>query len=323
MNADLGKERFSDEEITEYREQVRRIRDEEELSWSDITQQSGIPPSTMSSWTDDKYPGDNCNIAQKVKLWLQSREEKAELISGLQTDPGFAHTGTAKTILNRLKFAQALGDFAVIGGVPGIGKTSAVIQYAATRPRVFVATMSPATRGVGTMLVEVLRSFGEKEPKGTPATLAYRVIELVGRGRGALIVIDEAQNLTEQAIEQLRAIHDETGTGLALVGNEEVYTRLDGVGSKACFAQVASRVGIRFTQRGVKSGDVETICDGYDITDKACLNYLHKVAAKPGALRNVSKTIVLASLLANGNGDAIRFSHLKDAWAQRGQRAAN
>jgi len=322
MNADLGKASFSDEEMEQMRTEVLLIRDEEGLSWNDIKNESGIPVATMSTWTSGKYEGDNDNVAGRVKLWFDSRNEKAELVSSVQDDPKFQLTASAKTIINRLKFAQALGDFAVIGGVPGIGKTSSIIQYSATRPRVYVSTVSPASRGVQTMLIELLRDMGEKEPRGTPAALSQRVIEKLGTAGGALIIIDESHFLTEQSIEQLRSIHDKTGVGLALVGNEEIYTRLDGIGSKACFAQIASRIGIRHSQHKTLPEDVEILATAWGITDQASLSFLQKLAAKPGGLRNVAKTVKLARITACGADEQVKFTHIKDAWAQRGQSAA-
>lgn len=53
------------------------------------------------------------------------------------------------------------------------------------------------------------------------------------KGTQGLLIVDEAQHLSAGAIDQLRAVHDRAEVGLALLGNEEVWSRIDGGGRKA------------------------------------------------------------------------------------------
>ncbi len=323
MNADLGKSDFTEEEMSLLREEVKRIRAEEELSWNDIKQEAGIPTSTMSSWVSDKYEGDNPKVAQKVKLWLDAREEQAAMQSALPADLGFQHTQTAGEIITRLNFAQTCGDFALIAGGPGIGKTAAIYQYQKTRPRVTVATMAPSTKSIVSMLSCVVDAMDGALLSSSTTKLAIRLRKSIGDGAGALLIIDEAQQLSELAIEELRAIHDETGIGLALVGNEEIYTRLDGAARQAVFAQVTSRIGVKFKRNRPTKKDVDLMIDALGYENASSRKFLHKIATKPGALRGVKKCVQLATIIANGENRKVEFPDLKAAWAQLGQDAVS
>ncbi len=318
MNVDLGQSDFTEEEMTLLRDEVKRIRNEEKLSWADINHQSGIAKSTLSSWTDDKYAGDNASVAQKVRLWLDARDEQAEMQELMPAAPIFLHTQTAESILSRLRFAQILGDFALISGGPGLGKTSAIKQYAASRPRVTVATMAPTTKSINSMLSCVVDALDGALLTSSTTKLGYRVRRSIGDGKGALLIIDEAQQLSELAIEELRAIHDQTGIGLALVGNTEVYTRLDGAARQANFAQVTSRIGVKFNQNRPTKKDVEIILDGMGIENKNSRQFLHLVAQKPGALRAVYKCVNVARIIANGQGRVMEYRDLKSGWSSLG-----
>jgi DNA transposition AAA+ family ATPase len=318
MNADLGKSDFSEEEMDHLRDEVKRIRAEEKLSWGDINHQSNIAKSTLSSWTDDKYAGDNEAIAQKVQLWLDARDEQAEMQELMPAEPVFMPTQTAKSILSRLKYAQILGDFALISGGPGLGKTSAIKQYAASRPRVTVATMAPTTKSINAMLSCIVDAMDGSLLASSTTKLGHRVRKSIGDGKGALLIIDEAQQLSELAIEELRAIHDQTGIGLALVGNAEIYTRLDGAARQANFAQVTSRIGVKFNQNRPTRKDVEIILDGMGVDNKPSRQFLHKVAQKPGALRAVCKCVNVARIIANGQGREMEYRDLKSGWASLG-----
>jgi len=58
-----------------------------------------------------------------------------------------------------------------------------------------------------------------------------------------LLIVDEAQHLPVSGLDAVRSIHDATGCGLALLGNESVYARITGGARQAHFAQLFSRVG--------------------------------------------------------------------------------
>ena len=68
------------------------------------------------------------------------------------------------------------------------------------------------------------------------------------KGTDKVIIIDEAQNLRFDALEELRSLSDpddltgESGTGICLIGNSEVYSRMLGK-QEAQFAQQFSGCG--------------------------------------------------------------------------------
>jgi hypothetical protein len=111
----------------------------------------------------------------------------------------------------------------------------------------------------------------------------------------------------------MRTIHDLTGIGVALVGNETVYTRLEGHGRQAQFAQLYSRVGMRISKNKVRRDDVNILLNGWNIMGEAERGLLFEIARKPGGLRGMTKTIRLAFLSSGGdvNADNIRKAYEK------------
>lgn len=316
MNADLGKDNFTDAELQALRAKVQEIKNAEDLSWSQLATESGIAKSTISAFGEGSYSGNNNKVANEVQRWLNAREEQRKERARLPDIPAFLETPTAERITNLLRWAQTAQDLVVIAGAPGIGKTATAIQYSAITPRCWHAAMAPSTRGVNTALVEILDAMGEHDAKGTPQALSRRVAHRV-KDSGALIIIDESQHLSEQAIEELRAIHDRTGVGIVFMGNEEIYSRINGTGRKAAFAQVTSRVGMRLNQPRAKEGDTRIIAEAWGVAAKSdAMAFLIQIARKPGGLRGVTKTLRLATMLANGEGDTRSLGHLKEAWSQ-------
>jgi DNA transposition AAA+ family ATPase len=292
-----------------------KVKADFKLSWSRLASLSGIPKGTISNYGTGNYDGDLDRVGAEVKKWLDTRGERAATQALLPAAPGFVETATAKRILSLLSFAQSAPDIVVAAGGAGIGKTEAVRQYRRTHPNVHIATMRPTTSGVHTMLGEVATVMCVEE---RAAARLSRAIGVKVQGAGALLVIDEAQHLVPAALDELRALHDNWGLGIALVGNETVYSRLEGQGRVASLAQLYSRVGMRFTQGKPTADDVRALIEGWGIDDAAIAKTLAAVAAKPGALRGMGKTIKLAVMLAAGDDVPLADRHVRDAWRQLG-----
>ena len=92
-----------------------------------------------------------------------------------------------------------------------------------------------------------------------------------------MIIIDEAQHLTVRALNHIRCLADESGIGICLIGNEDVYSKLKGTG-KADFAQLFSRIGMRepVSINNIKREDVQRVFQDADLPDDAVdLSLIH------------------------------------------------
>jgi hypothetical protein len=117
-----------------------------------------------------------------------------------------------------------------------------------------------------------LRTTHEAEPNIIAA--------LRGTGRG--IIIDEAHQLTPDALELLRDIHDKAGVPIVLPGTVKLQDQVNDQGFY--FAQLSSRIAIK-----------------YDMTDDVEL-LLTKLSHIPGwgGLRLCSKVVQVAASLSQG-----------------------
>jgi len=313
MNADLGKTTFSPEEIDDLRERLKSHKDRLGLSWADLAKITGVTSGTLSAWVPGTYnKGEihkNMDVPTRIHRFFQSVAEKAALEATMPSEPDFQMTVSASRMIKVLQLSH-MGDMGLISSPPGVGKTAAVKQYAATRANVFVVTVSPATRGVPYVLLAVLAAMGEAGAKGTPQGLSSRVRARV-RDAGALIIVDEAQHLSSQALEELRSIHDETECGIVLVGDETLITVLKK------FPQLYSRLGIRHSQPRPTTEDISTLAEAWGVPRGAELSYLMEIGRRAGGLRTITKTLRLAVRGAMAGGAPMEVADLKDAFAQR------
>jgi DNA transposition AAA+ family ATPase len=172
---------------------------------------------------------------------------------------------TTKEYLRFVEFCDACEQHRYIGlcyGVPGVGKThsalrstqwSLIQQWAAhtddkARAELAVATVqqcravfytAPVSNTPGRVWQQILASQHALDTAVRGATQLLGQTSLTGRTQQhtRIIVVDEADRLTTNSLEQLRDIYDQTGIGLVLIGMPGLEKRL------ARYAQLYSRVG--------------------------------------------------------------------------------
>ncbi len=292
------------------RAELAAYQEAEGLSQAALAQRLGVAEGTLSGWRRRNYRGDNAQVAANVRRGLDSLKSRARTAAGLPHDIGYQETPTSRRMVEILTFAQVAPTIGVIAAGAGAGKTTTARYYAATNSNVWHVTAEPCTATTYPMLGLVAEAMNLSERVQTRLS---RAISAYVRDKGGLIVVDEAQHLNTPALDQLRSIHDAAGVGLALLGNEQVYARLDGGGRKAAFAQLFSRVGMALTQAGPRERDIQALVAAWGIEDAEERRFLKAVAEKPGALRAMSFVLRLGTMLAGGP-EARTITHLREAY---------
>lgn len=287
------------------------------LAQSTVAREAGFSGSALSQWLQGKYAANPAELDAKLSRWLDTYERRKRERARLPAAPDYVETPTSGKVLDALAYAQIAGDIAVVYGGAGLGKTKASTAYQERNPCVWIATMTPATASIATALEEIADALRLPEATGGAARLQRAIVKRL-RGTGGLLIIDDAQNLSVAALDELRSLHDASGVGLALVGNETVYTRLTGGTRAAYLDRLYSRIGKRVRLVRSIKGDVDALADAWGVTERDTLALLADIAGKPGALRGVTKCLRLGALLAAGAGDALSVRHLRAAWTDLG-----
>lgn len=317
MPSDTGERVLTEQQISDVRERCTALLTSVGIGRPEAAREAGIAYATFSAWLTGTYSGRNDRVTEQVLRWMEAREQREATRSALPEAPRFIATPTAEAITAVLLHARAAADMVVVSGPPGIGKTSAACAFARRTPNVWKFVANPLLRSPRAAMEELARMAGIMNERGM-ANL-HRAIVTRMRGTGGMIIVDEANHLSSEALDQLRSVHDEAEVGLALLGNAIVFSRLEGGGSRqAEFAQLFSRVGMRLTNlkdhRARLPGDIDAILNAWEITDPAARKMLHAVGRKPGALRNLRKTIPLAHMLAGAERQPMAARHVTMAW---------
>ncbi|EMH4029424.1 AAA family ATPase [Serratia marcescens] len=298
------------EKIADVRAKVRTIVESSDVTYAAVAREVGISTSVISQFIKGEYRGDNNGVAAKISVWLDNRNRRT---NDMPVAPDFIPTRTVKQIWDALQYAQLAQCITVIYGNSGVGKTRALQQFAADRPNVWLITVSPSRSSLSECLYELALELGIGDAPRRSGQLG-RAIRRKLRGTNGVVLVDEADHLDYSVLEELRILQEETGVGLALIGNHQVYGKLTGGNSRNMdFARLFSRIAKKVSILKTKKADVEAIADAWGLNGKAERDLIHALADKPGALRTISHTLRLASMFARGSNEAMSEKHIRAA----------
>ena len=230
----MSEERLKEMTVEEAVEALKEYKEKTGLSQAKIAKKMNVSEGTISGFLSGTYKAME-SIVPKVQQLIRI-EVKKEITP---KEPSFKLTTVSNTVLNLINYCHVSGKIGIAYGDAGIGKTMAVKEYKKDHPdTATVITISPCfatMTGVNELLADELH-VTEKVSRKIQKEVVNKL-----RGSNKVVIIDEAQHLTVRVINHLRCIADESGVGMAFVGNEEIYIKMRGSG-QAAYAQLYSRI---------------------------------------------------------------------------------
>ncbi|OUI99552.1 AAA family ATPase [Acetobacter cibinongensis] len=311
--AQMGDERANSASET-LRTRVRAQIEGDALSLKAAAQQADVGYSTLSSWLNGNYNGNHEQVESKINRWLESCRTSTHVRNAMPREPGFLETPSAQTWLSVFEYAQGGPDIGLITGNAGVGKTMSAEEYQKNTPNVWLMTADSSMRSPTAILRELTELLDANEKRG-PRMMAALIQRV--RGTRGLIIVDEAQNLTTEAIDLLRTIFDRGRIGLVFMGNEPLKGRIEGMGRQSSHAQIFSRVGMRKNRLNPLVKDVMPVLDAWGITDSNLRKMGRWIAMQAGGLRTLNKTLRYAFMLVRSESrEVLEERDLKKSWKE-------
>ena len=312
--------RHSQADVELWRKLITRVIDAATANgWgkADVGKRAGLKDSTWSQYHNGNYLGVLAGLNEQVSNWLERLEESASIAASAPVSPSFVNTTVGSDIYNVLLFTQITSGFTAITLPSGSGKTFAASHFCSTRPHAWMATISPNTKTVHGMLLELAAALDVQT--NNPARYVRAIGDKIKRmGDGTVLIIDEAQNLVPDAINQIRHFVDIYKCGVTLLGNEDTaISFVKDKGSVASRAQVATRFDRRLKTTRDPMTDAEMLINAWRVENEDCVAFLQNIATKPGALRNIDRTLKYAMMNALGAGEELSLKYLVSAWRNR------
>ncbi|WP_354624869.1 AAA family ATPase [Psychromonas sp. MME2] len=303
------------------RESINTLINSSSYTQAQISRETSIGKTRLSQFLSNSYTGDNAPIISTLSQWLELHTNKQSV---MPSAPDFVKTTTAKQVISTLRYAQASrGDgMSVVMGAPGVGKSAAAKYYADNAPNCWLVVASPSLSSLVGFFYELAMELGIDNPPRRANSLCH-VIRHRLEGTNGLIVIDEADHLQLEVIEELRVMQQKVGVGLALVGNPTVYGKMVGDSRKVDLSRLESRIAKRLSIPKVKQSDITSIATAWGLTSDVELDLINNIAGKRGQLRKLSHTLRLASMIAQGSNQRMNESHIRSAFNDLKQEGAD
>jgi DNA transposition AAA+ family ATPase len=297
---------------------LKRHKDEKSLSWTSLGQRMGVPPGTVSGYTAPSFAGNREKAAKIIYAYKQKVEsQQAQSAIALEKIP-FVETKTARRLMFLMEWAHG-GRMTAAAMGPGTSKTETAAHYKASMGEtVWHVEFSQSDKTVSAMIAAVMKVMGLSSPTGWVSQRSSQVKEYV-RHRNGLLIADEANHLSFEAMEEMRAWHDQTGLGVFWGGNEELVTRVRGGVKNHAYARLNSRIAHFHIQDTPLEEDILAFLDANRIDDPAMIRPLLEVGLSPahGGLREIRQVLESANIAAIGADSVCSAEHIKQAISSR------
>jgi len=207
-------------------EQVRRRalkhhEDNPSSTQTEVSKKINKSVSTYSYFLSGAYTGDIEKVANAVERYLNLNDQ--QYLAGAQ--PLFVETSIASNIEKALLAGRVTRKIVVISTDSGVGASMTLERYAKTHEgATHLFSCTPAMNTKWGLLGAVLRTLITRDSsrRVSPQSAFDELVSAL-KGSDRLLIFDESHFLTQDNIDVLRCLHDQTGCALALVGNDSTH----------------------------------------------------------------------------------------------------
>ena len=244
----------------------------------------GITSSALSQIRSGTYGANEHKQLAILERYFAVKDAAAGSFKEIE----YAPISTSYKIYTTIQRCHIKGGFAIATGDAGVGKTKAIQQYRKDNEiNTIVITANPAAKSAKAVLKLLALRLGVPVSQATDDMWFSIVAKLHD---GMVVIVDEAQLLTFQAIETLRSIADYFDSygqtlGVALIGNNGIRERIEGK-TREIYRQVNNRAWQRpFIQTtDVRIEDIAMLFPILE-PDSSEVKFLHKIAQSVEGVR--------------------------------------
>ena len=268
-----------------------------------ISRETGLSGAVISQFISGTYEGDNDKIADSLEKYLVIATERLESADNTVFYPELRNT---KTSLFAVKYAHKNCDVVLLSGDAGAGKTTALRYYTQNNTGVIFITASTCISSPTAILKEIASAIGKKAT-GNKSQIEKTLISALSNSN-RLIIIDEADQLTFNAIQAVRNLNDKAHVGILLSGNNRIYNQMV-MGARCTeFDQVRTRIFMR--PKVSNTYTVDEMQNIFPNVEPKGIGVLLKLAERE-SLRMAVKLFNAVIELGVSTGNVVRASELK------------
>jgi len=273
-----------------------------------ISRETGLSTSVISQFLNDSYTGDNEEVARTIRQFLSVSKKRLNTVSAVNFYPELFNT---REVFYACTHAHRYNDITLVSGDAGAGKTTALRHYAEHNTGVIYVTANACTTSASAVLGLISQKIGKYTPGRKAALMNALVAQLQDTNR--LVIIDEADHLTLDALQAVRNLNDVAQVGIVLSGNDKIHRQMLSGRRSYEFDQLRTRIVIR--KKVFNEYTLDEMAGIFPGTADDCLAFLMKLAQSE-SLRTAKKLYEVAAEFAAATGSHLSVKHLRSTQKQ-------
>lgn len=273
-----------------------------------ISKETGLSTSVISQFLEGTYTGNNEKVAQIIEQYLTISKER---LNSVQISTFYEELFNTQEVLFACSYAHMRNDITLVSGDAGAGKTMALEHYKEHNAGVVMVTADSCTSSATAVLSMIAEAIDKKINGNRSMLMRELVTQLKGTSR--LIIIDEADHLTLQALQAVRNLNDQAKVGIVLSGNDKIYRQMFTGQRGYEFDQIRTRIIVR--KKVMNNYTVQEIQNIFPQLNEECLAVILKIACGE-SLRTARKIFEIALEFAKVKDGNISAKILRDTQKQ-------
>ncbi|MGN0674519.1 MAG: AAA family ATPase [Oscillospiraceae bacterium] len=237
-----------------------------------IADESGLSSSVVSQFISNTYTGDNVKAADTLNKYLKLAKERLNVINSKRF---YKELGNTQLVLGAVAYAHKHCEMTLIRGASGAGKTTALKYYADNNAGVVFVTANSTVKTGKLILQEIAATMGKNCIGCNIKQTMDKLLSMLS-GTKRLIIIDEADRLSLNALQAVRDLNDIANVGVVLAGNNKLYTQMYTGVKGSEFDQIRTR--ILFKPMVTNNYTLDEICGVFPEANKNVATFLMKKA---------------------------------------------
>lgn len=202
----------------ELRDALASYRDDHSLSLKALGQRIGVDGTQISRVINGTFEGNRETMLGRIEDFLKNEQDRRAIETHL------FHSQFVQNAHDFLNLVKNTGQMGLGFSAAGKGKTSAIELYLAANPLAVGITAAQWDAGAPGLIRRLFEQVGSSSWPGNKPRSQFLMSRFKNSGR--LIIVDNAQRITNSGLDFLFDFYDETKTPIALFSNPEILAKI-------------------------------------------------------------------------------------------------